>query len=279
MGRVIGSSVMARAKSGSAVAATVASVVALACSSNEAPPRRAEERAAAPAPRPAAPFAPPWATPALEEIAAPDGERFALHRWTVPVEGASFSLEDAQRGVDAPLARADGAVLAVNAGFFHADWTIDGLAIDRGRVLSPVRETLGGAVFHVASGRARIDALDRLHLSEAATEVAIQCMPRLVDAGAAAFTRETGRRANRTALCVRDRGRTLELWLVRAKPPGEQPTLRQLAAIMAGARCEDALNLDGGPSSGAAWRERDGTVASLPPRSKILQALVVRARR
>jgi exopolysaccharide biosynthesis protein len=60
-------------------------------------------------------------------------------------------------------------------------------------------------------------------------------------------------RAARTAACVRDGGRTLELYLTEPRDLG--PSLSELAHFLLEQGCEHALNLDGGPSTAAAYRD------------------------
>jgi hypothetical protein len=87
--------------------------------------------------------------------------------------------------------------------------------------------------------------------------------------------RDDGQRAERTALCLRDDGRTIDV--VIAKSPEGGPSLFALARYLARTGCDDALNLDGGPSTGAAWREGD-SVRVEAPRGAIRHAVVVRRR-
>jgi hypothetical protein len=85
-----------------------------------------------------------------------------------------------------------------------------------------------------------------------------------------------GRRAPRTAICIKERG--LEMEVVVAGLEGRpEPTLRELAEELAQDGCEEALNLDGGPSSG--WASRaDGGITFDSPRAPVRHAVVVRHR-
>jgi hypothetical protein len=85
------------------------------------------------------------------------------------------------------------------------------------------------------------------------------------------------RTADRTALCIRDAGRTLDVYVARSGHPRANggPTLGLFARALQRAGCEQALNLDGGSSTGAAWREGRRRVA-LPPRGAMRQIIVVR---
>jgi hypothetical protein len=81
------------------------------------------------------------------------------------------------------------------------------------------------------------------------TALALQCNPRLVDAGQLVPKLEARRRTARTALCVtRDRSQ-LDAYLT------ETPiTLPELAVFLLQQGCIEALNLDGGPSTAAVAR-------------------------
>jgi len=55
---------------------------------------------------------------------------------------------------------------------------------------------------------------------------------------------------------------------------GNGPTLALLADMLVSRGCEGALNLDGGPSTGIAWRQ-DGGVQVLAPRGPLRHAVAV----
>jgi hypothetical protein len=96
--------------------------------------------------------------------------------------------------------------------------------------------------------------------------LAVQCGPRLVEHdGTIGIHRDDGRRYARTAACVREGGRTLDFVLVwNAGDPMRGPGLLSFARMLLAspsfvgdaAPCERALNLDGGPSTGAFVRGR-----------------------
>jgi hypothetical protein len=58
------------------------------------------------------------------------------------------------------------------------------------------------------------------------------------------------------------------------------PSLFALGRFLARRGCENALNLDGGPSTGVAWRERGdgGGITQLAPRRPIRHAVVFKRR-
>jgi len=166
-----------------------------------------------------------------------------------------------------------GGSLVVNGGFFTPDTRPEGLAVSEGQELSAKSLELGGGVVAILGGRARLFAaeddvpLERL-------DFAIQCRPRLVVGGAQHVKKDDGRKAERTALCLRDSGAVLEVVIARSSAPGRGPTLSAWSRLLAARGCEGALNLDGGPSTGAAWRE-GSAVESVAPRVGIRHAIVV----
>jgi hypothetical protein len=115
----------------------------------------------------------------------------------------------------------------------------------------------------VRDGRAHLFEAES-YVHDPATDFAVQCRPRLVVDGHNNLASDTGRRAARTALCLRDAGQMLDLVVV----PAEQdagPTLYELAEALIAHGCHDALNLDGGPSTGAFWNDPSGSGALAPP--------------
>jgi hypothetical protein len=62
--------------------------------------------------------------------------------------------------------------------------------------------------------------------------------------------------------------------VARGEAPGRGPTLALLADMLVSRGCEGALNLDGGPSTGIAWRQ-DGGVQVLAPRGALRHAIAI----
>jgi uncharacterized protein YigE (DUF2233 family) len=188
-------------------------------------------------------------------------DRFALEVVDLPM---SRDLEGTLRRQDAEL--------AVNAGFFDEQDQPIGLVASQGRTLSPWRGTLGGGILTVSSG-----GVGALHAAEGFVappdlDLAIQCRPRLVVGGAVNLRSDDGRRAARTALCLRDGGSVMDVVVVQVAPQ-LGPTLMELARTLVERGCTEALNLDGGPSTGVAWRQ-GSEVHALPPLGPVRQALV-----
>ncbi len=203
-----------------------------------------------------------------------DGEPYRLHRWTLPLERTRVEVVDV--GMRRGLGRwvRGGAALVINGGFYGTDRRPEGLVVEGGDEVSPYLARIGGGVVALSSGRAsQHDAEAPLQLP-APLDFAIQCRPRLVVAGANNIARRLPATAARTALCIRDGGRSLDVYLARRDPSRGRagPTLHTLGALLAREGCEEALNLDGGPSTGAAWRARRG-VRQLAPRRGIRHAL------
>jgi uncharacterized protein YigE (DUF2233 family) len=86
-----------------------------------------------------------------------------------------------------------------------------------------------------------------------ALDLAVQCRPRLLQAGKVVPDLNAHSRAPRTAVCVREAGHTLDVYV--SEPADLGPSLYELGAWLAADGCEHALNLDGGPSTAAAFRD------------------------
>jgi uncharacterized protein YigE (DUF2233 family) len=206
-------------------------------------------------------------------------ESFLLHAWSFETAKTSFTIDDL--AMQAPLTRAvgDDGRLAINGGFFDTDGRPIGLAVSDGRVLSKYSERLSGGVFFVVGGAAHIEATEGFDAAQPVT-FAVQCRPRLVVRGQPNVKRDDGQRAERTALCTRDVGRTVDVIVAEPAPGTLGPSLYALGQYLATERhCDDALNLDGGPSTGAAYRGEgrghDGSLL-LEPRGPLRHAIVLR---
>lgn len=161
--------------------------------------------------------------------------------------------------------------LVINGGFFEVDTEPEGLAVSGGRELSPKSLVLGGGVLTIAEDSAKLFAVEE-YTPPAKLSFAVQCRPRLVVDKQQHVKKDDGRRAERTALCIRDSGKQLDAVLMRGSARGTGPTLSEEAALLTQHGCEYALNLDGGPSTGAAWMA-DGQVRSLRPREGVRHAI------
>jgi uncharacterized protein YigE (DUF2233 family) len=239
-------------------------------------------RAGGPSARPAgAPLdaAPPAvdAVPVAPEVpvtAVAGDDDSSLLIFPLLVAGARFRVVDLgmTRDLDRVL-RETGASLVVNGGFFDPSDRPEGLVMSEGAVLSARSDSLGGGILAVSEGRAALAPAEGF-VAPPGTDFAVQARPRLVVHGRSNIARDDGRATERTALCLREDGRRLEVIVALGDVPGRGPTLAGLADLLARRGCEGALNLDGGPSTGVAWRQ-DGGVRAVPPRGPLRHAIVV----
>ncbi len=204
-----------------------------------------------------------------------EGEPYELHRFRVPLARVRVDVVDARMGTDLARYVRRGADLAINGGFYGTDERPEGLVVARRRTISPYLERIGGGIVALAAARAvQLDAEAPYELPEG-TEFAIQCRPRLVVDGQVTIRRQTPQTAARTALCLRDGGASLDVYVARVDPSRGRagPTLWTLAHHLVEEGCEQALNLDGGPSTGVAWRE-GRAIRHLPARRGIRHAVL-----
>lgn len=146
-----------------------------------------------------------------------------------------------------------------------------------GWVFSKYADKLSGGVFFVADGVAHISATEGFDAGQPVT-FAVQCRPRLVVGGQPNVKRDDGQRAERTVLCTRDGGKSVDVIVAEPAPDALGPSLYALGQYLAHeVQCEDALNLDGGPSTGAAFRpDGGGPAVVLAPRGPLRHAVVLR---
>lgn len=195
-----------------------------------------------------------------------------LHRFRLPLAGMQVSVVDLH--YERPLADALGdADLVVNGGYWG--WlderrrTLVGLLVAGGKQLSPLREGLNGGVLTLQDGRATIGA-SRGYAVPKQADLALQCRPRLVaDRGVVSGLNKSALAA-RTAVCVRSGGTTLDIYVT--DPEEQGATLDALARWLLREGCDNALNLDGGPSSAAAFHER-GEIVKLGDGERLPYAL------
>jgi hypothetical protein len=230
------------------------------------------------------PAAPPAADspPVWESVAPGLGYRLVEHRpyplaSPVAVHAFRFAPGDlelrvlpagATGGHVRELAREAGALLAVNGGFFLADFTPLGLLVSQGRELNALRRVDWG-VFSVARGRAAV-VHRREWRAPHGLEFAIEAGPRLVVAGRVLSLKP--QRARRTALCVRAPD---DVAVVVTAGPLYTSELAELLARSereGGLGCVDALNLDGG-SSTQLWFDHGGRRIEVPAVAPVANAV------
>ena len=171
------------------------------------------------------------------------------------------------------------ATLVINGGFFDPEERPLGLAVSHGRLLSAFSRTMSGGVLSIGKSQADLIATEAYEPTDGALDgFAVQCRPRLVVDGKVNIKRDDGKRSARTALCIKDHGAKVVVVLVRdASDPSYGPSLFALGAHLAAEGCESALNLDGGPSTGVAFRDEHG-VHSRPPIAGVRHAVVWKTR-
>lgn len=208
-----------------------------------------------------------------------DARRYTVRTWSFPLDRFALTIEDvgmAKAPLAALLARTEGE-LAVNGGFFDPNGKALGLAISDGAVLSRASKSMSGGMLTTDGQRAQLWEAETFVLPEG-TRFGVQCKPRLVVDGALNIRRDDGHRSERTALCIRDGGHTVDVVIVRDESADTAgPSLFALGRHLVRRGCESALNLDGGPSTGVAWRE-EGQVKALEPRGPIRHAIVLKKR-
>jgi uncharacterized protein YigE (DUF2233 family) len=156
------------------------------------------------------------------------------------------------------------AVAAVNGGYFDEKYRPTGWLADRGNELAPRSGRPSGGVLAVARGQIYVGPLRQLPFEP---EFALQNGPRLIEGdGQLGIRSDDGKRAARTVAC--EAAGRLHLIAVVARPH-EGPTLFEIAHLLAepgalGLGCRAALNLDGGPSTGAWLKEGSGIASSAP---------------
>lgn len=213
-----------------------------------------------------------------------DARRYVIRSWSFELARYEIRIEDVEMttALDDVLVRTS-SDLVVNGGFFDPEGKPVGLAVSEGVILSRLRPALSGGVFVISGDRARVEAAEKFSLEGASDDaspihVALQCRPRLVVDHKPNVKSDDGKRAERTALCTRDDGARVDVVVVKGddgESPG--PSLFALAKNLATRGCESALNLDGGPSTGVAWREGAG-VRLLAPRGPVRHAVSFRPR-
>jgi uncharacterized protein YigE (DUF2233 family) len=164
------------------------------------------------------------------------------------------------------------AAVVVNGGFFDDRGEPVGLAVSGGVTLSRFAPGLSGGVLWIRDRVAHLTATEEY--AETSVDFAVQCRPRLVVDGRSNLRGDDGRRAARTAICLRDTGKEIRLVAVLPGAEDPRPTLYELAAELVAAGCENALNLDGGPSTG--WADAQGADDYVrPPVGPVRHAIVV----
>ena len=177
----------------------------------------------------------------------------SVHRFRVPLAHARLSFVDLH--YETPLINVLGKhQLLINGGYWAYQGSakkIQGLLVVNGTEHAPRANNLSGGVLEIRAGRGRRFGSDQ-PLQPGDATLAIQCNPRLVDKRRVIPKLESARLAARTALCLRDDGAILDAYLTH---DDTRTTLAELGAFLVAEGCQAALNLDGGPSTAAAFRD------------------------
>lgn len=208
---------------------------------------------------------------------AEDAFDFEVKSFSRSLDAYELIIEDVgmSTALDSVLDKT-GADLVVNGGFFDKEGKALGLAMSNGLRLSSLSKKMSGGVLTVAGDGKQAELFETESFDPPEKlKFAVQCRPRLVVKGQPNVKSDDGHRSARTALCLRDGGTTIETYLVRGGEGG--PSLFALGRWLAEKGCEEALNLDGGPSTGAAWIENEEK-RLLAPRGPIRHAIVFKRR-
>jgi len=176
-----------------------------------------------------------------------DADAFSGHAFNVDLDVAELRLVPAggpaARRPVADIVASNAAVVAINASFFDVDGKTMGLAVDDGRVIASAKRRSWGALV-VNDRNARI-VLGSDIVDDRANRFVVQGIPRLVVAGKVQALKP--QIAERTAACAKG---SVVVLVVTTKAE-TTPFARFLADPLdqGGLGCQDALNLDGGPST------------------------------
>jgi hypothetical protein len=200
-----------------------------------------------------------------------DADAFSGHAFHVDLDAADLRLVPAggpaSRRTVAEIVAPFPTVVAVNASFFDTEGRAMGLAVDEGRVLAGARRRSWGALV-IEDRKARIVLGAELG-DDHGRRLVVQGIPRLVVAGQVQSLKP--QIAERTAVCAMG----AVVVLVVATKAETTPFARFLAAPpdQGGLGCQDALNLDGGPSTQLVVKLPALTLST--PGSTVPNALVV----
>jgi len=219
-----------------------------------------------------------------------DARRYPVKSWAFSLDRYEMRIEDANMtmSLDTLLKKTE-SDLVVNAGFFDPDGKPVGLAMSDGAIVSRLKSNLSGGILTTDGLRARLSPTEGFSLVDGGggsenVKFAVQCRPRLVVDREANVKSDDGKRAERTALCIREEGARVDVIVALRSDDGESPgpslfaLAKHLTEVMS---CDAALNLDGGPSTGVAWRSpgEGDNVHLLPPRGPVRLAIAFREKR
>lgn len=216
----------------------------------------------------------------LEAGTLPDNPNWNF--WSVLVDAGKQTLSIGTRSgggflkdlvVDAPD-------VAINGAYFLANYRPAGWLLAGGFLHGKANVKSSGAVFYVKKGRAGIA---RLKSVPSKVDLAMQNSPVLVHPGAKVNSAlNSTKRAWRTVVCLpaKDASGSQVRFIVIKSGMGDGPTLLETAELLAkpakdgGFGCRQALNLDGGSSSGIMFPLHPDITPS-PPAVPIGHALLI----
>lgn len=200
----------------------------------------------------------------------PDNPKWSF--WSVLVDSGKQTLQVATKvggGLLSEMADPSSDV-AINGAYFLANYRPAGWLFDGKMLFGKPNPKSSGAVFYLKDGRAFIA---RLKSVPGKVDFAVQNSPVLVQSGAVIPKGLNNvRRAWRTVVCLPSgdtTGRLVRFIIIKSLL-GEGPTLHETAEILArpqkndGFACRQALNLDGGKSSGIIFPRHDDLKSSPP---------------
>lgn len=163
------------------------------------------------------------------------------------VRFVAVDARSAQRKVArvARLREESGATVLVNGTFFDAAQSPLGLLVHDGKQLNPLRTADWGVLEQVGDGQARL-VHTRDYVASPQRAFAVQCGPRVVIEGRPPKLRP--QQARRTAVCLRDPNEAV-LLVVEERIDATALADWMAAPAPEGLACDDALLLDGGPST------------------------------
>lgn len=172
------------------------------------------------------------------------------------------------------LAGGTGAIAACNGGYFTPEFGPSGLEIAQGVRTGAWQKGLPfGGVFFVLKQTPSLQPDGRFQMDDAITDL-VQCCPMLVQDGAALRGIGGEDEVARTFVACGPS----DQWLIGYCP---RATLPQLAGALVSAavlhefRVQQALNLDGGPSSGLWWKPATGPAQSIRGRTRVRNVITI----
>ncbi len=213
----------------------------------------------------------------------PAPSSWSFWQLTPDLEHTELGIADKPGGAMLETLVPKDALAALNGGYFLRDFRPAGWVKDGARELGkPNTHSTRGGILAVLGQQVFIGKLADLPFQPA---FAIQNSPLLVEPdGSLGIHRDDGRRAARTVACLRSsknpKDRPLSFILL-APVNTQAPTLKETAELLAlpidkgGFGCHVALNLDGGPSTGA-WFGAEFKAKSVPPPVPIGYAIVIK---